>query len=151
MIEENKPEERKNNNIGDINKKKEDQSIVTNKLYTKPFAVMLTGIDQRVDPDQNKKALNDVNLMMVVDPVRNHILTISFPRDSYLYSPTLGHSRKMTEIGPVARDVNAIKEAVGEVLDIEIPYYVQTSFSGFIDMITYFGGVWIDVRRLSQA
>lgn len=125
--------------------KEEDPSIINNKLYTQPFAVMLTGIDQRVDPDQNTKALNDVNLMMIVDPVRNHILTISFPRDSYLYSPTLGHSRKMTEIGPVAGDVNAIKEAVGEVLEVEIPYYVQTSFSGFIDMITHFGGVWVDV------
>ena len=125
--------------------KQEDASIVNDDLYTKPFAVMLTGIDQRVDPDQNAKALNDVNLMMVVDPVHNHILTVSFPRDSYLYSPTLGHSRKMTEIGPIARDVNAIKEAVGDVLDVEIPYYVQTSFSGFVDMITHFGGVWVDV------
>ena len=125
--------------------KEVDQKIANDKLYTEPFAVMLTGIDQRVDPDQNGKALNDVNLMMVVDPIHNHILTVSFPRDSFLYSPTLGHSRKMTEIGPVANDVNAIKEAVGYTLDIEIPYYVQTSFSGFIDMITHLGGVWIDV------
>ena len=125
--------------------KEKDPSIINNDLYTKPFSVMLTGIDQRVDPDQNGRALNDVNLMMVVDPVHNHILTVSFPRDSFLYSPTLGHSRKMTEIGPVSGDVNAIKEAVGDTLDIEIPYYVQTSFSGFIDMITHFGGVWVDV------
>ena len=122
-----------------------DEVIVNDDLYTKPFAVMLTGIDQRVNPDQNGKALNDVNLMMVVDPIHNHILTVSFPRDSYLYSPTLGHSRKMTEIGPIANDVNAIKEAVANLFDIDIPYYVQTSFSGFVDMITHFGGVWVDV------
>lgn len=115
------------------------------KLFTKPFAVMLQGLDERVKPNENNKARNDVNHLMIVDPVRRHILTISFPRDSYVYSEDLGYSCKLTEVGTRAKDANAVRKAIGDLLEMDIEYYAQVSFSSFVDLFTSLGGVWIDV------
>ena len=120
------------------------------KLFTKPFAVMLQGLDERVDPDNNAAARNDVNHLMIVDPVKRHILTISFPRDSYVYSEDLGYSCKLTEVGTRAKDANAVRKAVGDLLETDIDYYVQVSFSSFIDLFTSVGGVWVDVPMNTQ-
>jgi len=121
------------------------EDISSNKLWNKPFVVMLTGLDERVDPDANNAARNDVNILLVVDPTNNHVLTISFPRDSYVYMPNFGYSCKLTEVGVRASGEEEIRNAIGDALDIEIPYFVQVSFSSFVDMIDSLGGVTIDV------
>lgn len=122
-----------------------DPSITEDELFTKPFMVMLTGIDERTDPSNNKKARNDVNHLMVVDPVLKHVTTISFPRDTYLYVPSKGYSAKLCEIGVYSGN-EGIREAIANVLGLEsIDNYVQVSFSSFIDAITDFGGVRVDV------
>lgn len=122
-----------------------DSAITEDELFTKPFMVMLTGIDERTDPSNNKKARNDVNHLMVVDPVLKHVTTISFPRDTYLYVPSKGYSAKLCEIGVYSGN-EGIREAVANVLELDsIDNYVQVSFSSFIDAITDFGGVRVDV------
>ena len=126
-----------------------DSSITSNKLFNKPFIVMLNGLDENVDPDRNDAARNDVNIVLVVDPVKRHVLTVSFPRDSYVYMPTLGYSCKLSEVGVRASwagvDESEIRNSIGYALDVDIPYFVQVSFGTFVNMINSLGGVYIDV------
>ncbi len=120
-----------------------DSAITSSDLWNKPFLVMINGIDGAGDNDQTNLR-NDVNHLMVVDPVKKHVLIISFPRDSYMYNVTYQYSDKMTHMHVYGGEETIIA-SVGELLDVEIPYYCVTSFSNFVNMINEFGGVWIDV------
>jgi len=122
---------------------KVDTTIANDPLYTKPFAVMLTGIDQRVEPNEYNKALNDVNHLMIVEPQMKHVLIISFPRDSYIYGVAGGYQDKLTHLGQYGTE--NIKDSIGNLLDMEIPYYMQVSFSTFVDGFTKLGGVNVPV------
>lgn len=122
-----------------------DSAVAKDDLYTKPFAVMLMGLDWRVDPHENPNAArNDVNILLVVNPEKKHILTVSFPRDSLVYSMKGRYSDKLTHLSYFygAEDV---ADSIGNLLDTEVPYYVAVSFSTFVDIITEMGGVWVDV------
>lgn len=123
--------------------KEVDPNVVKNGLLNKPFAIMITGIDERVDPSNYKAARNDVNVLMVVDPVEKHVLTISFPRDSYIKNVCTGATDKLTHFG--INGTECVKDSIGELLDIEIDYFVQASFSSFVDIINTLGGVEVDV------
>ena len=118
-------------------------SILNDPLYNEPFAVMITGIDENVAPETTRGVRSDVLIMMVVDPVRHHVLTVSFPRDSYVLSHEYGYYDKVNAF--VQNGIDDVKDSIGDVLDTEIPYYVQESFRTFTQMIDYLGGVWIHV------
>lgn len=120
-----------------------EQSILNNPLTKKPFAVMITGLDERVDPSSYRAARNDVNHLMIVNPETKHVLTVSFPRDSYMTNVCTGYKDKMTHFG--LKGTECVKDSVGELLGIEIDYFAQVSFSSFIDMINSLGGVVVDV------
>ncbi len=122
---------------------KVDQAILNNPLYKEPFAVMLTGIDERVDPDNYKAARNDVNILLLVDPQNRHITTISFPRDSYIVNACTGYKDKLTHFG--MNGTECIKDSIADLLDIDVDYFVQVSFSTFLEVIDSLGGVYVDV------
>lgn len=122
---------------------KVDSSILNNVLTREPFAVMITGIDERVNPSEYKKARNDVNILMVVNPEMKHVLTVSFPRDSYIKNACTGYNDKLTHFG--MKGTECVKESIGDLLDVDIEYFVQVSFSTFVDMIDSLGGVVVDV------
>lgn len=123
--------------------KEVDSSILNNLLTREPFAVMITGIDERVNPSEYKKARNDVNVLMVVNPEMKHVLTISFPRDSYIKNACTGYNDKLTHFG--MKGTECVKESIGDLLDVEIEYFVQVSFSTFVNMIDSLGGIVVDV------
>lgn len=120
-----------------------EPSILSNLLTREPFAVMITGIDERVEPSQYKKARNDVNILMVVNPEMKHVLTVSFPRDSYIKNACTGYNDKLTHFG--MKGTECVKESVGDLLGVDVEYFVQVSFSTFVDMIDSLGGVVVDV------
>ena len=120
-----------------------DSRILNNILTREPFAVMITGIDERVDPSEYKKARNDVNILMVVNPQTKHVLTVSFPRDSYIKNACTGYNDKLTHFG--MKGTECIKESIGDLLEVDIEYFVQVSFSTFVEMIDSLGGVEVDV------
>ena len=118
-------------------------SIRNDPLYNEPFAVLLTGIDENVDPNTIKNVRTDVLIFMVVDPVRHHVLTVSFPRDSYIRSATYGYYDKVNAF--IQNGMDDLVATIGETLNVEIEYFVQESFKTFVDMINQLGGVWIHV------
>ena len=120
-----------------------DQKILDDPLYNEPFAVLITGIDEHVPPNTTKGVRADVLHLMVVDPVRHHVTTVSFPRDSYVYSVNYGYSDKVNAF--IQHGIDDLQDSIGDVLEIEIPYYVQESFTTFVDMINDLGGVWVHV------
>ena len=95
-----------------------DEAILNNDLLNKPFAVMLTGIDERVDPSNYQAGRNDVNILMGVNPELKHVTTISFPRDSYIKNVCTGGTDKLTHFG--INGTECIKDSIGDLLDIDV-------------------------------
>lgn len=122
---------------------KVDSDVLNHNLLNKPFAVMLTGIDERIDPSEYTKGRNDTNLLMIVNPSLKHVLTISFPRDSYIKNVCTGGTDKLAHFG--INGTECIKDSIGNLLDIDVEYFAQVSFSTFIEMIDSLGGIEVDV------
>lgn len=120
-----------------------DSKILKDDLFNKPFAVMITGLDGAADADAYQFLRNDVNHLMIVDPTLKHITMISFPRDSYVYNNVKGYKDKLTHHG--LNGTENVKRSIETLLDVEIPYFCQVSFSTFVDLVNALGGVWVDV------
>ena len=119
------------------------ENILTDPLYTEPFALVINGLDG-IGENDAKDLRNDVTHVMVVDPVKRHVLTISFPRDSYVYNTTYKYKDKLTHMN-VYGGAETIIDSLSKLLDINIRFYCVTTFDHFCDIINMLGGVWIDV------
>lgn len=75
----------------------------------------------------------------------------SLPRDLYVKIPGYGNSKlnAVYEIGN-SQDTTpgtTVQEVVGEVLGLDIPYYVRVDFSGFAKLVDDLGGVTVEVAK----
>lgn len=106
------------------------------------FTIYLTGIDDVGSPDQNTRS--DVNMLLIVNPLANHIELISIPRDTFVPNPALGNvSDKLTHTGNDGPE-NTVK-AFEKVLGIDIDYYLKLSFTSVIEIIDTIGEIEVDV------
>ena len=124
--------------------KEANNSVINDPLYTDPFVFFISGIDENVDPATMNGVRTDVNIVMVVVPELKHVLTVSFPRDSYVKSVKGNYYSKLNALisnGGTENTANSL----GELLEVDIDQYVQESFSSFVDMINLIGGLWVDV------
>ena len=125
--------------------KEVDDSVYLDYLYKEPFMVMLNGLDGYGENanEEWKIYRNDVNHLLVVNPLKKHILLISIPRDSYITNIVTGYKDKFTHFCQNGIDNPA--NSLGALLDIDIPYYCMTSFTWFVYGINELGGVVVDV------
>ncbi|MBR3227427.1 MAG: LCP family protein [Erysipelotrichaceae bacterium] len=122
-----------------------DMTGLVKELYSEPFMVILHGLDGFGENSVHewKYYRNDVNHLLVVNPEKKHVLMISIPRDTRIKNVATGYLDKFTHFcqnGPLNP-----AESIGEVLDIDIPYYCMTSFTWFVEGINDLGGVTVDV------
>ncbi len=128
--------------------------------------VLLVGVDQR--PDQGTFN-TDTMIVASIDPTSGQVSMFSVPRDfeniplppSWPAAAYYGgvYPYKINSIWTAAegepnlfpgtdanRGVTALKGAIGYMLGIQIPYYVEVNFSGFRQVVDTLGGVTIDVQ-----
>ena len=97
--------------------------------------------------------LTDTIMVLSIDPKNKHVAMLSIPRDLYIYFPKNGYNRINTMYwtgesnkypgGGLAMS----KEAVSDLLDINIHYGVVVDFDGFKDIVDTLGGVTVDVEK----
>ncbi len=111
--------------------------------------VLLVGVDRRAN---HEAILTDTMMVASLDPVGRTMSLVSIPRD--LVNVPLGDG---DEFGPKLNSLmayadrhrgefpngglRALRDAIGALLGIEIPYHAQISFAGFRRMIDAAGGV----------
>lgn len=105
--------------------------------------VLLLGIGGR---GHDGGSLTDTIIVASYQPSTNHIAMMSIPRDLSVPIPGYGW-RKINAVyalaeynepgtgGPIAA------QAIGEIFDIEIPYYLRIDFAGFEEVVDLVGGV----------
>jgi LCP family protein required for cell wall assembly len=106
--------------------------------------ILLLGGDAR-DAAEGEVARSDSLLVASFDPVTKKAHLFSILRDTYTDIEGYGRGRINTAIS-VGGPSLAMKSA-GDLLGLEIQYYVYTDFEGFKSLIDTIGGIWFDVEK----
>ena len=102
--------------------------------------------------DHDGGYLADTIILASLKPSTKQVVLFSIPRD--LAIPTGGSSwQKVNSINAYAESKGedgslATAQALGELFEIPIHYYVRVDFDGFINVIDELGGVEIDVENV---
>ncbi|OCN04732.1 hypothetical protein A4S06_10585 [Erysipelotrichaceae bacterium MTC7] len=111
-------------------------------LTKEPFTVLLSGIDTSDTGEASQRS--DVNMILIVNPITNHMEMVSFPRDSYIPNLALGGiNDKLTHLGN--NGVENIMDSIAAISGFEIDFYVQVNFTSVVEIVNAMGGVEVDV------
>uniref|UniRef100_UPI0007D084B2 LCP family protein n=1 Tax=Rossellomorea aquimaris TaxID=189382 RepID=UPI0007D084B2 len=105
-----------------------------------PFTILMTGVENQ----EGGLGRSDVLLLLTVNPKTEEIKMLSIPRDTLTYVEEAGYETKITHAYSYG-GIEPTIEAVNELIDVPIDYYVTTNFKGFEDIIDTLGGVTVDV------
>ncbi|MDR2620232.1 MAG: LCP family protein [Propionibacteriaceae bacterium] len=113
----------------------------TNGDILQPFIVYISGIDQY--GTLNPRGLSDVNMLVVVNPITNHILMVNTPRDYYVQlHDTQGYPDKLTHAGTYGVDMSI--ETLQDLYGIDINFWVRVNFDSVIRLVDALGGVDVE-------
>lgn len=106
--------------------------------------ILLLGGDAR-DAEENEMARSDSMIVVSIDPVTKQANLMSVLRDTYTKIEGYGYGRVNTAItlggAPLAM------KTIGDLIGLEIQYYVYTDFEGFKALVDSIGGVYFDVEK----
>ncbi len=107
--------------------------------------ILVVGID--LEPPHRSDTVMVIHLGL--DTLQARV--VSVPRDLRVELPT-GDCDKLAHAYPYGEQRNEqglewVQQSVEKLLGIEIPYYVQINFEGFIQFVDALGGVDIDVEK----
>lgn len=106
--------------------------------------ILLLGGDAR-DAEENEMARSDSMIVLSIDPTTKQANLMSILRDTYTKIEGYGSGRINTAItlggAPLAM------KTIGDLLGLEIQYYVYTDFEGFKALVDSIGGVNFDVEK----
>lgn len=116
---------------------KENESLV---ITEDTFIVYISGHDTTFAAN---RANSDVNILAVVNPITKQVLLLNTPRDFYMEISISekGEMDKLTHCGVYG--VECSMDTLNEFYDIDINYYAQLNFKGFVRLIDAIGGITV--------
>lgn len=96
--------------------------------------------------------LTDTIMLASLDPATKKVGMLSIPRDLTVPIEGVGW-RKINSINALAENKDpgkggeAVVQAIGDILNIEIHYYVRVDFQGFIKIVDELGPIQVDVEN----
>lgn len=110
----------------------------TKDISKEPFTIYISGMDEMGDPTINLRS--DVNLLLLVNPLTNHIEMVSIPRDAYIpNTAAANYPDKLTHTGIYGIDTTI--SSVEKVFGFNIDYYAKVSFTSLIEIVDTLGGI----------
>lgn len=106
--------------------------------------ILLLGGDAR-GVEEGQPARSDSILVASFDPVTKKAHLFSVLRDTYVKIEGHGHGRINTAL--TLGSYPLAMKTVGDLLGLEIQYYVYTDFEGFKALIDTIGGIYFDVEK----
>ncbi|MFB6367486.1 LCP family protein [Paenibacillus elgii] len=113
------------------------------------FNALVLGLDST----SGQTARSDVILLAHVVPAEKKVNLVSVPRDTRVPLPGIGltkinHAHFVAEMdGGKEAGTKAAIQAVSDLLQIPVHYYVKTNFSGFVTFIDTIGGIDVDIPK----
>ncbi|MCZ8517978.1 MULTISPECIES: LCP family protein [Paenibacillus] len=111
------------------------------------FNVLILGLDTL----GQQSSRSDVIMLSRVKPQERKVNMVSIPRDTRVQLPGIGltkvnHAHFMAELkGGSEAGTDASIQAVSNLLQVPVHYYVKMNFKGFVDFIDEIGGVDIEI------
>lgn len=123
----------------------EDESMKPEEWTgAEPVNILLMGGDNR-ELKKNESARSDSLLVASINPLTKQARLFSVLRDTYVAIEGHGEGRINTALalgGP-----NLAMKTVGDLLGLNIQYYVYTDFEGFKSLVDAIGGIDFDVEK----
>jgi len=116
---------------------------VTHKPHD-PVNILVLGSDRRNDI-AGDKGRSDTIMLVRIDPANRSISMLSIPRDLRVEIPGWGTDRinaAYSDGGP-ALSIATFKQLTG----LPVNHFIDVNFIGFVDVVNYLGGVYLDVDR----
>ncbi len=122
----------------------EKETISDKTEVTKPFTILLLGIDSEGQGIKEASSFNGDTIMLVsFDPVTLNATIFSIPRDTYVKMACGGRLNKINAAswGGTSCMIKTVEDLTG----INIDYYAKINFKGVVDLVNVLGGVTVDV------
>ncbi len=88
---------------------------------------------------------SDSMLVVSIDPLTKKAALLSILRDTYVQIPEYGGDRANVALAIGGPELSM--QTVGDLLGLQVHYYVYTDFDGFIELVDAVGGVELDVEK----
>lgn len=111
-------------------------------LPGEPTNILLIGSDKRPGPGDPGRS--DTIMLVRMDPQRNFISMLSFPRDLYVPIPGYG-TDKINAAYSHGADVSI--KTVEQLTGQPVNKYMIVDFTGFANLVDALGGVYLDIDR----
>ncbi|TWT27941.1 LCP family protein [Planomicrobium sp. CPCC 101110] len=109
------------------------------------ISILFIGVDnsaKRGAADSNTRS--DALVLATLNNADKSVKLVSIPRDTYTLIPDAGYEDKITHAYGYSGPSSTI-EAVEELLDVPVDYYVNMNFDAFIDVVDALGGITAEV------
>lgn len=96
--------------------------------------------------------LTDTIMLASLEPSTKKVSLLSIPRDMTIPMEGMGWKKinsinAYAEVASIGSGGIAVSQAVSDILNIPIDYYVRIDFDGFINIVDELGGIKIDVEN----
>jgi polyisoprenyl-teichoic acid--peptidoglycan teichoic acid transferase len=98
--------------------------------------------------------LADTIQLVSVEPSAKRAVMISIPRDLYVQVPDSTQQVKINEVHSIGEEQGLpgggpalLKKKVGEILGLDVNYFIRADFDGFRQVVDSMGGVEINVKE----
>lgn len=128
-------------------KKDQVEQVNNESTVTKPFTVLLMGVDSEKDGlKKNAYANGDSLILVTFNPNTFNTTMMSIPRDSYLPIACKNNQRnKLTHAGWYGTD--CMMQTIENTFDINIDYYVKVNFKGVVGLVNALNGIEVEVPK----
>ncbi len=127
------------------------EKIIKNKVSsiketTKPFTILLMGVDSTLESIKSGSAFNgDALILMTFNPKTLSATMLSIPRDTYV-PITCFKNQKENKITHAAwYGEECMINTIENFTKIDIDYYVKINFKGLVKLVDNLGGINVDV------
>jgi len=117
------------------------ESVASQEAKGEIINILFMGIDAR---DAKSNSRSDTMILASIDSKTKRVAMLSIPRDTRIKT-ALGRSEKINAVNYTDGPEEAC-EAVGDLLNTEVDFYVVTNFSGFGKIVDTLGGVDLEVE-----
>ena len=112
---------------------------------TKPFTILLMGVDSELENIQGASFNGDSLMLLTFNPDTLNTTILSIPRDTYVPIACFKNQieNKITHAAWYGED--CMIDTISEWTGINIDYYVKINFKGVVKLVDALGGIDVDV------
>lgn len=113
---------------------------------TKPFTLLIMGIDSEIDDISSVTSFNGDSLTLITfNPETLNTTFLSIPRDTFVPIACFKNKYENKITHAAWQGENCMIETIQEWMGINIDYYVKINFKGLVALVNALDGITIDV------